>query len=109
MELNEDVLKPKCNKLLLDRNSGRMFSLVKIKKQHLKCNHAWIHINNHPNIANDKISRQRRGIFSGIYSFLFGQTESQDVKQVEKSIAILMQNCGIWKPIPRQVILPTSI
>ena len=36
---------------------------------------AWNHISNHPNLANNTISRQKRGITSTVYSFLFGPTE----------------------------------
>ena len=43
-------------------------------------------------MANNTISRQKRGITSAIYNSLFSQTESEDVKSLKKNVAILMQN-----------------
>ena len=41
-------------------------------------------------MANDTISTQKRGIISAIYNFLFDPTESQDIKQLKRNVAILM-------------------
>ena len=46
----------------------------------------------HYNMENDTISRQRRGIISAIYNFVFGPAENKDGKQLEDNVTILMQN-----------------
>ena len=61
-------------------------------KQHEKFSHDWNHIHDHPNMEKETWSRQKRGIFLAIYNSVFGPTESQDVKQLIKNIAILRQN-----------------
>ena len=58
------------DKLLHDRYSDIVFLIEQITKQHYNFDHAWIHINSHPNIAN-KISSQKRGLFSTIFNLLF--------------------------------------
>ena len=67
---------PKYNQLLMDRYSDVIFLIRQVTKQHQKFNHAWNHINYHPNIVNDTISRQKKGFFSAIYNSLFGQTKN---------------------------------
>ena len=78
--LNKDILIPRYNQILLDRYSDATFILRQTTKQHQKFNHTWNDISDHPNMANNTILRQKRGIISAIYNFLFGTTESQDVK-----------------------------
>ena len=39
-----------------------------------------------------KLLGQKRGLFSTIFNFLFGPSESQTVKQLKKIVAILMEN-----------------
>ena len=53
-----------------------------------------IMLNNHSNMANDTLARQREGFlnFSGIYNFLLGPTENQVRKLFKKNMVILMQN-----------------
>ena len=43
-------------------------------------------------MANNTTLRQKRGIVSAIYSFLFGPYKSQDVKQMKKNVTILIDN-----------------
>ena len=50
-------------------------------------------------MAKDTISRHKRGIFLLIYNFLFGPTESQDIKQLKQNVAILIENQNIQQPL----------
>ena len=63
-------------------------------------NHAWNHINNHPNIAN-KTSKYKRGLFSTIFNFLFRPPESHMEKQLKKNVAILMENQNLEQSVPK--------
>ena len=83
-ELNQDIHLPKYNQPPMDTYSNTTFLIWQIPKQHQNFDHVWNHINDHPNMKNDTLSKQKRGNSSVIYNFLFGWTDSQDVKQSEK-------------------------
>ena len=80
-----------------------------IHKQHQIFNHAWNHISDHPNMTNGIISRQKKGIFSAIYNFLFGLTDSHDVKQLKKNVAILMQNQNLQQSLKGMSIQASNV
>ena len=84
VELNADILMPKYNQIILDTYSESTFLLRQTTKQHQKFHHAWNHIIDHPNMVNNPISRQKKGIISELYNFLFGLTKSQHVKKFKK-------------------------
>ena len=63
----------------MDTYSDAVFLIQQTTKQHQKCDDVWNHMTDHPNMVNQTISGQKRGIFSAIYNFLFGPNESQDV------------------------------
>ena len=60
-------------------------------------------INNHPNTAN-KTSRHKKGLFSTIFNFLIGPSESQTVKQL--NVAILMENQNLQQSVPKSMLRP---
>ena len=67
-ELTHGLLMPKYDyNLISHRYSDRVFLIDQITKQHLKSNHAWNHINEHPNVANYIISRQKEKKFSELF------------------------------------------
>ena len=76
-----------------------MLSSVRINTQQYTIPRQHAHINSHPYVANNTLPRKRRCLFSSIYNLLFGPAESQDVKQLKKNVAILMQ-----KPKPTTLI-----
>ena len=82
----------KYDELLNNRYSYTVLLMKQITKQHSNVDHAWNHINDHPNMANHTTSRQRKEFFLTIFSFLFGPTEKQTVKQLKKNVAIPMEN-----------------
>ena len=66
-EINEDILIPKYNELLMDRYSNMAFLIRQITtKEHLTFVHSWNYINDHPNMANDTLWRQKMETFSAI-------------------------------------------
>ena len=74
----------------MNRYSRTVFLMRQITKQHLNFNHAWNHNSYCPDMASNIPSRQKRGIFSVMYNFLFGPTESKNVIQLKKNVAPLM-------------------
>ena len=70
---------PKYDQLLSDRYSDTVFLIWQITKQHLVFKHARNHINEQPNMVNDTLLIQKRGIFSAIFNFLFRPSESQNL------------------------------
>ena len=75
------------------------FIIRQITKQH----HVLIHISIQPNVANDSKSKEKRGIISAIYIFLFSPRESQDVRHLTKNVPSLMNNQNL-----QQLFIETS-
>ena len=96
--LAHDPLIPRYDKILHYKYGEIVLVIKQIIKQHYSFDHAWNHINKHSNIANET-SRHKRGLFLTIFNFLFGPLENQTVKQLEKNVAILMENQNLQQSV----------
>ena len=83
--------------ILNDRYGDTVILIRQITKQYSKFDHAWNHINDHTNMANDTTLRQKEE-FLTILNILFNPLDNQTVQELKKNVAILIKNF-IKKPL----------
>ena len=81
---------PKDNQILSNRFSDTVFFILQISIKHQKFEHALVHITEQPTLANATMSWAKTKMFSVIYGFFLGSSESQDIKYLMKDVTILM-------------------
>ena len=65
-KINQDILMPKHNQLLVDRYIDIVFPIREIQKQHQKFDHIRNHINHHPNLTNDSLWKKDMDFLSNL-------------------------------------------
>ena len=88
----------------MDRYNDTTFLIRQITKQCYMFNIACNQISDLSNMANDAILKQKKGIFSAVYNFLFGLAKSQDVPEFIRNVTNLMQTKQSKIPYRNQLL-----